>query len=138
MGNNDVPQIPVSYAERFVALLESRGIATDDVLAAGGLTRSQLGDPAGRMPITAMSDVLLRGVELAGDPGLGLELGLQLKASSHGLVGFALITCNSLRDAMVLGERFVELRSTPWRVQLLEEGETAIMRFIEVAQIGKA
>jgi AraC-like DNA-binding protein len=137
MGNNDVPQIPVSYAERFVALLESRGIITDDVLAAGGLTRGQLGDPAGRIPVTAFGDVLARGAELAEDPGLGLELGLQLKASSHGMVGFALITCNTLRDAMALGERFVELRATPWKTQLLEEGETAILRFIEVAPMGR-
>jgi AraC-like DNA-binding protein len=138
MTGQDVPQIPVSYAERFVALLESRGLAVDDVLAAGGLTRGQLGDPAARMSITAFGELMSRGVEVADDPSLGLELGLQLKASSHGLLGFALITCNSVRDAMALGERFVELRSTPWRIQLLEEGETAILRFIEAAPMGRA
>jgi AraC-like DNA-binding protein len=134
----DSELVPTSYVERFVALLEQRGIDATELYARTGLSREQLAEPNGRITIAAFGDVLVKAVELAGDPALGVELGLQLKPSSHGLFGLALMTCKTLRDAIVFGERFCELRMSPWRVQLLIEGDTAILRFIDVVPMGRA
>lgn len=119
-------------------MLEQRGIDATELYARTGLGREQLADPNGRIAIAALGDVLVKAVELAGDPALGIELGLQLKPASHGLLGLALMTCKTLRDAIAIGERFGELRMSPWRLQLLVEGDTAIMRFIDVVPMGRA
>ncbi|NVB85673.1 MAG: AraC family transcriptional regulator [Kofleriaceae bacterium] len=119
-------------------MLEQRGIDATELQARTGLSREQLADPNGRITIAAFCDVLVKAVELAGDPALGVELGLQLKPSSHGLLGLALMTCKTLGDAIAVGERFGELRISPWRLQLLVEGDTAIMRFIDVVPMGAA
>lgn len=134
----DSELVPTSYVERFVAMLEQRGIDATELCVRTGLSREQLTDPNGRISIAAFGDVLLKAVELAGDPALGLELGLQLKPSAYGLFGLALTTCKTLRDAFAVGERFCELRMSPWRVQLLVEGDTAILRFIDVVPMGPA
>jgi AraC-like DNA-binding protein len=138
VGDHELRLLPISYVERFVAILEQRAIDPTELLARSGLTREQLADPNGRIAVEALGDVVWRCVELADDMALGIEIGLQLKPSSHGLLGLALMTCNSLRDAIQLGERFAELRMSPWRMQLLIEGDTAIMRFIDVVSVGRA
>jgi len=132
----EIPLVPVSYAARLVAMLTIRGFPPAQVLAGTGHTLEQLDDPNARMSLAAAAQMMWNGVELTHDESLGLELGLSLKASSHGWLGFALITCNSLRDAILLGERYMEVRASPWRIRLLVEGDTAIMRFVELASVG--
>lgn len=135
-SNLDTPLVPVSYGVRLVAMMEERGFTAEQLLARTGLSRGQLDDPAGRMSAMATSQLLWNAVELSNDASIGLELGLSLKASSHGQLGLALITCNSLRDAIVLGERYMEVRASPWRIQLIVEGDLAMMRFIEIVPVG--
>src|ERR1700733_13633383 len=131
----DTPIVPVSYAARLGALLETRGFSVEQMLAGTGVTIDQLADSTARVSFQTMSDVFARALELSGDASIGLELGLGLKASSHGMLGVALLTCNSVRDAVTLGGRYMDLRGSPWRVQLVtdEQSERAIMRFVEVA-----
>jgi AraC-like DNA-binding protein len=134
--DSEITLVPISYSARFVAMLAARGFTADQVLAGTGYTSAQLDSPNGRMPLAAVAQMMWNGVELAHDPSLGLEFGLALKASSHGWLGFALITCDSLRDAIALGERYMDVRASPWRVRLIVEGDTAIMRFIELVSVG--
>jgi len=134
--DTETPLVPVSYCARFVAMLEARGHHADQVLSGTGYTRAQLDAPNARMPLGAAGQMMWNGVKLARDASLGLEFGLALKASSHGWLGFALITCDSLRDAILLGERYMDVRASPWRIRLIVEGDTAIMRFIEMVWVG--
>src|SRR6185436_12916396 len=82
------------------------------------------------------AQMLWNAAELSNDASIGLELGLSFKASSHGQLGIALITCSSLREAIMLGERYMEVRGSPWRPQLIVEGDVAILRFIEIIPLG--
>ena len=132
----DTPLVPASYAARLLVMLEERGVTAEQLLARTGVSRGQLEDPAARMSFAATSQLFINAMELTKDESLGLELGLSLKASSHGQLGLALITCNSLRDAITLGERYMEVRASPWRIQLIVEGELAMMRFVEIVPVG--
>jgi len=100
----DTLLVPAAYAARWIALLEERGIDANLVLEPSGLTREMVDAPSGRLPLMAMVQLLWNGVTLANDPSLGLELGLTLKPTSHGALGVALISCDSLGDAIRLGD----------------------------------
>jgi AraC-like DNA-binding protein len=130
MRNLDLPRVPALYLARLLALLERRGVDADALLASAGIAREDA---------ALTLDEMGRFMELAAarldDPSLGLELGFELKLSSHGMVGFALMTCSSLRDALQLGERILALRSSPWSHQLLVDGATAILRFHDVPPV---
>jgi AraC-like DNA-binding protein len=130
----DSALVPASYAARFIALVETHGVTAEQLLVGTGWTRGQLDEASARMSVAALTQVFANAMRLTNDPSLGLEFGLSLKASSHGQLGIALMTCRSLRDAIQLSERYMEVRAMPWRVQLVVEGDRAIMRFIEIAR----
>ena len=135
MSHADIPLVPVSYAARLAALLAPRGIAPEPLLAHTGVTRAMFDDASARMSFRATSRMFENALALTGDPSFGLELGLALKASSHGVFGMALLTCESLGDAIQLGGRYMDLTGSPWRIQLATEGDTSIMRFVEVVAL---
>jgi hypothetical protein len=135
VSHGDIPVVPVSYAARLAALLATRGIAAEALLAHTGITPAMFDDPGARMSLHAASHMFENALALAGEPSFALELGLGLKASSHGMFGLALLTCDSLGDAIQLGSRYMDLTGSPWRIQLETAGETSIMRFVELVAL---
>ena len=49
-------------------------------------------------------------MEMSGEPALGYEIGLHSSLTSHGLMGYGLISSSTLRQAIALGESFLPLR----------------------------
>ena len=76
MSIDHAAMIPASYVARWIALLEARGVSGKQALAGTGITLATLDDPHARLTIPALIQVITTGAELAGDPSLGLELGL--------------------------------------------------------------
>ncbi len=132
MRNFDRPLVPISYLVRLVAIVEQRNVDTGTLLRAAGLSAERLAAPHGTLPLAELGHFAERAANATPDPAIGLELGFALKASSHGMVGFALMTCNSLRDAIELGARIIGMVSCPWQIQLVEDRGTAIIRFHDV------
>jgi len=136
--NIDAPLIPAAYMSRWLALLATRGITADQLLAGTELTPAAVDDPRTRVTPALLADLLLRGVELTGDPALALELGLTFQPTSHGWFGYAMAAAATLREACALGTRYLSLRASPWRVQVFVEGERAVMQFDEHVKLGAA
>ncbi len=132
----DAPLVPATYAARWLALLETRGIDDGRALEGTGLTREMIDEPSSRLNLVSVAHLLWKGVELASDPSLGLELGLGLMPTSHGQLGVALISCDSLGDAIRLGERYMTQQAMPWGVRLVVEGDVAVMQFVENVTLG--
>lgn len=131
----DAPVVPVTYAAHWVALLEGRGVAAATVLEGTGLTPSFVDGP-GRLSLAVVLRMLANGLASTDDPSLGLELGLGLMPTSHGTLGVALISCDTLGDAIRLGERYMLQRAMPWGIRLVVEGDVAVMQFVESVPLG--
>ena len=130
--------IPASYAARWIALLDARGVSGERALAGTGITLATLDDPNARLTIPALVQVITIGAELAGDPSLGLELGLALKPTAHSWFGIAVMTASTLGEAIELGARYLAVRLSPWRIHLFREGERGIMQFDQAYDLGPA
>jgi AraC-like DNA-binding protein len=128
--------VPAVYAARFIELLRARGVDIEAVLRGTGVTHAVVDDPNGHVSLASMALLLWSGVRIADDPSLGLELGLELQPTTHGPLGVALISCDSLGDAIRLGERYIVQRSVGWGIRLVVEGEWAILRFDERIHLG--
>ena len=107
----DRPRSPAS-ALLLTRLGEERGVPADMVLAGTGLDVAAL-----RAPGTEVSGrqelALLRNLQRAvPDPDLPLEAGSRYHLTTYGIWGFALASSPTLRDALAVGSRFVDLSFT--------------------------
>lgn len=121
----DLPRSSASVA----LLLEhgrSLGLAAAALLAGTGLSPAAAADPAtevtGRQELQVLTTLAAR-VE---DPvALGLALGRQYHVTTYGILGFALVSSPTLRQAITLGLRYLSLTFILVDLAFAEEGGDA-------------
>lgn len=133
----ETPIVPAAYAAAWVALLEGRGVPRAKTLEGVTFEPALLGNPTGRLKPIDFQRLVLNGFAATGDPALGFELGLALKPTTHGFLGYALLTCGTLREAIRLGERYIRLRIRPVHVKLTVHGHTASLSIAETEAVGE-
>lgn len=122
---------------RDLVTLAGRWKVTPEVLLEGlPVTFASLGDPTTRVPLRVCEAIALRALELTGEPGLALHLGLEMKVSSHGFLGFAAMTASTARDAIDLACRFAGTRTSAIGLALYVEGDIASIVIEERAPLG--
>ncbi|MET0592727.1 MAG: AraC family transcriptional regulator ligand-binding domain-containing protein, partial [Polyangiaceae bacterium] len=94
------PTMPGVHALHLVELARRWDVAAKDLLAGTELTEATLADPATRLPIATFERLVERARARTGEPGLGFHLGLSMRISAHGHLGFAAMTATTLRDAL--------------------------------------
>lgn len=117
--------LPGAYLRELVELAARWGVSADALLAGTGANEAQLRDPATRLPLAACAEIIARALRLTGEPALALHLGLQMRLSSHGFVGFAALTASTVRDAIELATRYAATRTPAIGLALYVEGDTA-------------
>ncbi|MFJ4012688.1 AraC family transcriptional regulator [Streptomyces sp. NPDC090026] len=88
-----------------VLVAAGRGCDLGPALERVGLCGSDLELVGRRISYRQASSVIREAIRELGDPGLGLAVGRRQRATSWGLVGFALLASPTLRDALELGLR---------------------------------
>lgn len=124
--------LSAEYAVGLLQLLEERQIAMDDALKDTGIGPAQL---HGELRLTTLQDaaLLANAVRLTDDPGLGFELGLRSTLTWHGILGFGLMSCPTLRDALRLWVEYLDLRTTGFYLGLQEQGGLAELRIQDIS-----
>jgi AraC-like DNA-binding protein len=123
----DAPRSPAS-ALLLTRLADERGLPADTALAGTGLDLGALlapgGEVTGRQELTVIRN-LLRHCGAA--PDLALQAGSRYHLTTYGIWGFALASSRTVRDALAVGARFVDLSFTFCEVQIEEsEGELRV------------
>lgn len=119
--------VPSVYPAQLVLLAERFGVASGRLLEGTGIEPALLERPDTRISPLMSTALTARALQLTGEPGLGFYYGLQLKLSSHGSVGMLAMTSATLRDALVVLERFAPLRTPNLHFQHHLEGEHAVV-----------
>jgi AraC-like DNA-binding protein len=124
--------VPVEYAVALLQLLEQQGISREQALAGTGIQPAQLESP---LRLTTHQDAMLltHAVRLTRDPGIGYQIGLHSALTWHGMLGYGLMSCATLRDALVLWTSFLDLRTTTITMQLSENNGVAELRVHDLA-----
>jgi AraC-like DNA-binding protein len=118
------PILPGTYVELWLQLLEKSGVPRQTVLEGTGIVPGDLTD-AGRLSPVAVALAIARGMGLTKDPTLAFEFGLTMKPTAHGVLGYALMTCATLRDAILLAQRYLHVRVARANVRLRVDQEVA-------------
>ncbi|KFG92912.1 AraC family transcriptional regulator [Burkholderia paludis] len=70
-------------------------------------------------------------IAATGEPAFGLLVGERLRVGSHGILGYAITNSVTLRQALELIERFVQVRTTLVSAKLEIAGEHARLAFVD-------
>lgn len=134
--NPDEYSISAEYAPLLLSLLERYNVTEAQLLE--GMDTSALPDwrePGGRLPLHQFQVLIRRAMELANAPWLGWEFGATLTLSSHGFLGYAAMSSETLRDALELAVKFFRTRGTIIDLQYFVEGDTAVIQVDELVAL---
>lgn len=119
-GAAAMPSVPVSYVWLMLTLCAELGVARAPLLQGQDITDDTLNDPDGRVSLRpTYAELCRRALALTGEPGLGYEFGLRAALTSHGIVGYGLMSQPSLRHVLTFGQQFGSvLRLSAWDVHV--------------------
>jgi AraC-like DNA-binding protein len=128
--------LPGAHLRDLVELAGARHVAADALLDGLPITMTALADPTTRVPLRVCEAIVTRAIARTGDPALAIELGLQMRVSSHGFLGFAAMTAGTVREALELAVKFSGTRTSAVGLALYVEGEIASLVIEERAPLG--
>ena len=111
--------VPTNYLTNIVEFAVSRGASRDRILRGADLTRATLEDPEARIPAEQFMAIVRGAIDHSGQPALMLQLGSQLRVTSHGILGYAAMSSATLAEALALATTYVQTR-TPLLVANVE------------------
>jgi AraC-like DNA-binding protein len=118
-------QVPAAYVRDIVEVAGRFHVAPAALLAGLPITLEALASPATRVPIPVCAEIVARAERMTGELALAVHVGMQMRLSTHGFLGFAAMTSATIRDALALAVRFAGTRTTALGLTLTVEGDTA-------------
>ena len=128
--------IPATYALSLLSLMLERGHREADLLAGSQLTREQLQDQRAQIGAWQYAVLLASALRLDRDHGLAYELGLRSQVTKHGFVGFGLISCATLREAIEFSERYFRARVPAFTNAMTVQGDEVVIELRETVPLG--
>ncbi|MGB1580734.1 MAG: AraC family transcriptional regulator ligand-binding domain-containing protein, partial [Nevskiales bacterium] len=128
--------LPIAYPQIVLGIAKDRGQAAASVLEAAGLPADLLSASNGYISPWDYTLIHIAAAHLLNEPGLGMELGLRMRPTAHGFMGYAAISCHSLREAMQLSLRFMRLRQRHIRAEYFTEANHGVIRLRETHSFG--
>ncbi len=111
-----------SFCRILTDYLVARGHPLDRVLATMGVDEAALADRDGRIPRRAWLDAFTVAVDVTGDPDLGLRVGESIRPAHLGVLGYILMSCESMRQAAELDARWHALIADGERIEYARDG----------------
>ena len=125
MQHSDDTLHPVAISQVMLNFAQRHGIDRQTCLLGTGIADDALSSGEGLVTRTQEMR-LIENLMLAlpDDGAWGFELGLQYHLATFGVWGFALRTCKTLREAAILGVRYLPLSTAYCRIELVEDDDT--------------
>ncbi len=102
--------IPGVYGLLLLDVVSRWGYNAETLFSPFQLTSEQLAEPEFRIPVHTANELVKLASRLTGEPTLGYHLGTQMRISIHGFIGYAIMTTHDIGEALVLANRFIQLR----------------------------
>lgn len=124
------PGVPGAYGILLLDVVSRWGISDQTLLAPFELSRERMAEPTSRVPALVFNELLKRAHLLTGESTLAYHLGTQMRISTHGFIGFAIMTAPTAGVALMLASRFIRTRMPYCRLNPLPDGEIGQLEFI--------
>src|SRR5262249_4480539 len=111
-----------SFCRILTDYLVAHGHPTDRVITEMGVDEAALADRDGRIPRRAWLAAFVAAVDITGDPDLGLRVGESVRPAHLGALGYILMSCESMRQAAELDQRWHALVADGERLEYTRDG----------------
>lgn len=125
------PTVSIAYLQLLLEILAERQIDSAQLLAGQPDVQALLAQPEARMSAMQWTRLVIRALELTGDPGLGYEYGLRMRPTAHGVVGYASMTCVSLRQSLEISVRYARIRQAHFALHLHDGTDHCLLELRE-------
>ena len=112
-----------SFCRILTDYLAAHGLPVEPVIAAMGVDRAALEDRDGRIPRRPFLHAFEVAVEVTGDPDLGLRVGESIRPVHLGVLGYLLMSSESMKQAAQLDARWHSLIADGEHLEYTREGE---------------
>lgn len=130
--------IPAIHALHLAEVTSRYGVSCAQLLAGSGLSESDLSEPDETISIAVAERLVERARTLTGEPAIGLLLGMQMRISAHGYLGFAAMVASTIGEALDIATRFAPTRTNALSLRLVVDDRTAALVIEERASLGGA
>ena len=130
------PAVPVGYGQLILDVASTHGVDPAALLAASDVDPTLMADPHARLTAIQSGSLLVHAMEMGGEPAIGYEIGLHSSLTSHGIMGYGLISSSSVRQAIGLSERYMPARLPMLTMTLTVDGPVAAIEIVENAPLG--
>lgn len=113
--------VSVAYLQGLLDYLERHGVDSAALLERARLSPQLLTQRDQRIAASTYLDLLDLGVRLSGDDCLGLHLGEAVRPGYYGVLGYLIMSCATLADALHRQARYAALVGNLGRVELADE-----------------
>jgi AraC-like DNA-binding protein len=104
------PSIHPTYVRLLIAELKRRGFSEADIVGGTAHAPAHLLEEDRFLNFEQFRRLALTGMELTGEPWLGLDVGRSTQISSHGPLGYAMVASADVGQALGVVERYSSLR----------------------------
>jgi AraC-like DNA-binding protein len=130
--------LPAAQALYLTELVKRWNVGAGDLLEGSGLSPEKLSDVSARISIPTAVMLAERARTLTGEPVLGYYLGLQMRLSMHGYLGFAAWSAPTVRAATDLMVQFLPIVTTAIGMRVRVDGRDGSIIVEEHADFGSA
>lgn len=122
------PLVPANISAIMVKIGQEQGASQDSLLNNTDIDPAAFTDPKARL--TYQQVIILTGnlLRLCDAPTLGLELGDKININQFGMLGYAILSCANVRQALNLGLKYHVLVDPAFNFEVCEQEETTSIR----------
>ncbi len=123
----DSGYVSSTYVQLLYAYLADKGLDAGSIL---GKPPPDTGDGGlGRYPISEWRELLETAAEKLGDPLLGLHLGQTISPAHIGVLGYIILACANLAEALLRLQRFYRLVYDAEPMQVRQEADAIVLQW---------
>lgn len=131
MAQTDM-EVPARYYARLAGLLAQRGVDFAAILRSLKLSPEALSRPSATIRVTQVDELIARIFAASDYSDIAFDLGRLLTVSSHTFVGFGMLNCATLADALRFEARYFRLVMPSFEMRYRPGAGTAELHFLPV------
>ena len=122
------PLLPANISAILVRIGQEKGLSQDALLKNTEIAPEAFSDPKALLTYQQVIILTNNILTLSNEPTLGLELGQAININQYGMLGYAILSCANVRQALNLGLKYHVLIDPAFNFEVIDQGELTSVR----------